>query len=96
MRFARITPNANSPVQQFGTEGRNRALGPRYANWDFSVFKDIRLAESKALQFRAEFFNILNHTNFHLPNNDISSRTFNHILEAEPPRFIQFGLKFRY
>jgi hypothetical protein len=94
--FARITPDANSPVQQFGTEGRNRALGPRYANWDFSVFKDIRLAESKAFQFRAEFFNILNHTNFHLPNSDISSRTFNHILEAEPPRLIQFGLKFRY
>src|SRR5882757_6101546 len=94
--FARVTPDANSAVQQFGTEGRNRALGPRYANWDFSVFKDIRLAESKALQFRAEFFNILNHTNFHLPNSDISSRTFNHILEAEPPRLIQFGLKFRY
>ena len=94
--FARITPDANSPVQQFGTEGRNRALGPRYANWDFSAFKDIRLTESKALQFRAEFFNILNHTNLHLPNSDISSRTFNHILAAEPPRLIQFGLKFRY
>jgi hypothetical protein len=94
--FARITPDPNSPVQQFGTEGRNRALGPRYGNWDFSAFKDIRLTESKALQFRAEFFNILNHTNFHLPNSDISSPTFNHILKAEPPRLVQFGLKFRY
>ncbi len=94
--FARITPDPNSPVQQFGTAGRNVGLGPRYANWDFSAFKNIRLAESKELQFRAEFFNILNHTNFHLPNGDISSPTFNHILAAEAPRLLQFGLKFRY
>jgi len=39
---------------------------------------------------------ILNHTNFHLPNSDISSRTFNHILKAEDPRLIRFGVKLRY
>ena len=94
--FARITQDPKSPVQQFGNEGRNAALGPRYANWDFSTFKDIHLTESKELQFRAEFFNILNHTNFHLPNSDISSPTFNYILKAENARRIQFGLKFRY
>ncbi len=94
--FARITQDPKSPVQQFGNEGRNAALGPQYANWDFSTFKDIHLTESKELQFRAEFFNILNHTNFHLPNSDISSPTFNYILKAENARRIQFGLKFRY
>jgi Carboxypeptidase regulatory-like domain/TonB dependent receptor len=94
--FARIQQDPLSPVQQFGTAGRNVALGPRYANWDFSAFKNIHLTESKELQFRAELFNILNHTNFHLPNSDISSPTFNQILAAEPPRLIQFGLKFRY
>ena len=94
--FAQITPDSSSPVQQFGNEGRNAALGPRYANWDFSAFKEIRLMESKSLQFRAEFFNLLNHANFHLPNSDISSRTFNQIQEADDPRLIQFGLKFRY
>src|SRR5450432_3582342 len=94
--FARITPDPNSPVQQFGNEGRNAALGPRYMNWDFSTFKNFHVTESKEFEFRAEFFNILNHTNFHLPNSDISSRTFNQILKAEDPRLIQFGLKFRY
>jgi outer membrane receptor protein involved in Fe transport len=94
--FARITPDPNSPVQQFGTAGRNIALGPRYTNWDFSASKNIRVAESRELQFRAEFFNILNHTNFHLPNSDISSPTFNQILAAEPPRLVQFALKFLY
>ena len=94
--FARVNPDAKSPVQQFGTAGRNIALGPGYANWDFGAAKNIRIAESKEFQFRAELFNILNHTNFHLPNSDISSPTFNHILAAEPPRLIQFALKFLY
>jgi hypothetical protein len=91
--YARITPDPNSPVQQFGTAGRNSALGPRYTNWDFAASKNIRLAESKQLQFRTELFNILNHPNFHLPNGDISSPTFNQILAAEPPRLIQLALK---
>jgi hypothetical protein len=94
--FARITPDPMSPVQQFGTAGRNIALGPRYTNWDFAASKNFRLTESKNLQFRAEFFNILNHTNFHLPNSDISSPTFNQILAAEPPRLVQFALKFLF
>jgi len=94
--FSRVIPDPNSPVQQFGTAGRNIALGPRYSNWDFGASKNIRLAESKELQFRAELFNILNHTNFHLPNSDISSPTFNQILKAEPPRLVQFALKFLF
>jgi len=94
--FARITQDPNSPVQQFGTAGRNAALGPRDANWDFSTFKNISITESKELQFRAEFFNFLNHTNFRLPNSDISSRTFNQILSAADAREIQFGLKFKF
>jgi hypothetical protein len=54
------------------------------------------VAESKEFQFRAEFFNILNHTNFHIPDPDMNSQTFNQILEAQPPRLIQFALKFSF
>ena len=94
--FHRITQDPNSPVQQFGSAGRNIAQGPGYTDWDFSLFKNIRVAESKELQFRAEFFNLLNHTNFHIPDSDINSQTFNQILEADPPRLIQFALKFTF
>jgi outer membrane receptor protein involved in Fe transport len=94
--FARITPDPNSPVQQFGTAGRNIAQGPGYTNWDFSAFKNIRVTEGKEFQFRAEFFNLLNHTNFRLPDSDISSPTFNQILTALPPRLIQLALKFTF
>jgi len=94
--FQRLIQDPNSPVQQFGTAGRNIAQGPGYANWDFSAFKNIRVAESKEFQFRAEFFNILNHTNFRLPDSDISSPTFNQILAARSPRLIQLALKFTF
>jgi Carboxypeptidase regulatory-like domain/TonB dependent receptor len=94
--FQRIIPDPNSPVQQFGSAGRNIAEGPGYANWDFSAFRNIRVAEGKEFQFRAELFNILNHTNFRLPDSDISSPTFNRVLAAQPPRLIQFALKFLY
>ena len=94
--FQRIIQDPNSPVQQFGTAGRNISQGPGYANWDFSLFKNIRITESKELQFRAEFFNILNHTNLRNPDSDINSQTYNQILEAQAPRLIQFALKFTF
>jgi len=83
-------------VQQFGSAGRNIAQGPGYANWDFSAFKNIRVTEGKEFQLRAELFNILNHTNYRLPDSDISSPTCNHILQARPPRLVQVALKFLY
>ena len=94
--FARIIPDPNSPVQQFGSAGRNIADGPGYANWDFSLFKNISIAESKQFQFRAELFNVLNHANFRLPDSDISSPTFNEIQAAQPAREIQLALKFLF
>jgi hypothetical protein len=94
--FQQIIQDPNSPVQQFGTAGRNIAQGPGYADWDFSLFKNIRVTEGKEFQFRAEFFNLLNHPNFRLPDSDISSPTFNQILEALAPRQIQFALKFMF
>lgn len=72
--FQAITPDSHSPVQQFGNEGHNTVQGPGYVNWDFSAFKNIRLTESKELQLRGEFFNLLNHTNFRLTVSDIESR----------------------
>ena len=92
--FQRLDPVLNAG--QFGTEGRNVNIGPAYADWDFGALKNFKVAESKQLQFRAEMFNILNRTNFRLPDSDISSPTFNHILAAEAPRQIQFALKFLY
>ena len=53
-----------------GNAGRNSIVGPKLVNLDFSVFKNFalnKISESSSLQFRAEFFNILNHANFGVP-----------------------------
>jgi hypothetical protein len=81
---------------QFGTERRNVNFGPGYANWDFAALKNFRVMESKQFQFRAELFDFLNRTNFRLPDSDISSPTFNHVLASQAPRQVQFALKFMY
>jgi hypothetical protein len=92
--FQRLDPVANAG--QFGTEGRNVNFGPAYADWDFGALKNFKVTESKQFQFRAELFDVLNRTNFRLPDCDISSPTFNHILSAQAPRQVQFALKFMY
>jgi outer membrane receptor protein involved in Fe transport len=51
----------------FGSAPRNGFFGPGYRNFDFSLNKETRLTERLNMQFRADFFNILNHPNFANP-----------------------------
>src|SRR5713226_5112850 len=78
-----------------GNAGRNRFYGPGLKNVDFSAFKNIRLMERLKLQFRAEFFNVLNHPNFAAPNflNDANNETGILASTSTPSRQIQLGLK---
>jgi hypothetical protein len=94
--FQQLIPDPLGRFQVFGNEGRNTVQGPGLMNWDFSAFKNIPVTESKELQFRAEFFNIFNHTNFRLPDSDISSPTFGQIHADLGPRVIQLALKFMF
>jgi len=53
-----------------GNAGRNSIVGPPLTNLDFSMHKNIpvkKISESASVQFRAEFFNVLNHANFGPP-----------------------------
>ena len=51
-----------------GNAGRDALYGPGYSDWDLSLLKTTRLRETARLELRAEFFNVLNHTNLQLPN----------------------------
>jgi len=94
------------PIGTEGNAGRDILRGPGVFNLDASLIKDTRItkiSEQFTLQFRAEFFNILNHENFGIPNLSLftsSSGTRNpaagQIVSSNPgtiPREIQFALK---
>ena len=87
-----------------GTLGRNTAVGPGLATVDFSILKNISMGETTRFQFRAEFFNIFNRTNFHPPERSRESfgrgsgtfpnATFGGIFEtATTNRQIQLALR---
>ncbi|MGB8591521.1 MAG: TonB-dependent receptor [Candidatus Acidiferrales bacterium] len=95
----------NAPLT-FGDSGRNIVIGPKFVNVDFALMKNTELTERLKMQFRTEFFNILNHPNFALPNNVLTSPSFGALYQTPDvaqnnvglgsggPRLIQFGLKF--
>jgi hypothetical protein len=87
------TPVANAP---FGNLGRNAFRTPGLAQWDFAVNKRFRITENAGLQFRSEFFNILNHTNLGLPNNVTTNSAFGTIRTTFPARQVQFALKLQF
>lgn len=54
-------------TRHFGDLGRNSLRGPSFKQWDFAIYKNTQINERLALQFRADFFNLLNHPNFSSP-----------------------------
>ncbi|MBI2821350.1 MAG: TonB-dependent receptor [Acidobacteria bacterium] len=85
----------------FGNLGRNAAQGPGLATLDLSLQKSFPLRESAYIQFRAEFFNILNRANFDSPSRTraafvrgVANTSFGRITETiSSARQIQFALK---
>jgi hypothetical protein len=86
--------NPVTQAGQFGNEGRNVVRGPGIEDVDLSLFKYFTISETKRVQFRAECFNLLNHPNFGLPENDLQSPAFGQILQAASPRLLQLAIKF--
>lgn len=82
----------------YGNAGRNILIGPGLFNVDTGFFKEFPIDEVRRFQFRFEVFNLFNHTNFALPDNDIRSLTFGQILNTLPSneRKLQFAFKFYF
>ncbi len=99
-----FNPNAFilPPAGTYGDLGRGTYTGPGLADLDLSLFKTTPISERASLQFRAEFFNILNHPNLGAPNETVfSSGAINASAGlittlATAPRQIQFGLKLMF
>src|SRR5262249_14809122 len=68
------------PTGRVGTAGRDQFRGPGLVNFDFTAAKNFALGtERLRLQFRADFFNLFNHTNFSNPVTNQSSASFGRI-----------------
>jgi hypothetical protein len=76
-----------------GNAGRNVLTGPGTFNIDFSAHKVFILRERWRLQYRAEFFNALNHTLLNNPDTGVIDSNFGRITGARSPRIIQMALK---
>ena len=88
--------SANLPGQ-YGTAGRNLFSGPGMFNTNLSLVKSFRISERLgAVQFRAEFFNAFNHTNFGQPDGVFVDKTFGQIQTAADPRIVQFALRYQF
>jgi hypothetical protein len=70
------TPPVNDP---FGDLGRNAFRAPGLEQWDLSANKSFRIVEKARIQVRSEFFNVMNHTNFGIPNTTTTSSSFGQI-----------------
>jgi hypothetical protein len=81
----------------FGNAGTGILYGPRYVNTDLSLNKNMKVKESAQLQVRAEFFNLLNHPTFDLPNRTFGNPQFGKVFRALPTqRNIQLGARFKF
>lgn len=75
--------SATPPTGRVGTSGRNQYYGPSLANYDFSAAKNFPIfTERVRFQFRADFFNLFNHTNFANPQGNQSSASFGQITQT--------------
>jgi hypothetical protein len=81
------------PTSPYGDLGRNAFRTPGLEQWDFAAYKSFAIRESVRLQFRSEFFNITNHTNFGIPDSKTTDAAFGTIRVTYPSRQIQFALK---
>ncbi len=85
-----------SGAGRFGNLGRNLFHGPGINNWDIAVFKNFRVTERQNLEFRTEYFNAFNHTQFLNPAAQISSVNFGRITTTRDPRILQFSLMYAF
>jgi len=84
----------DSALGTFGNSPRSLCCGPTISQSDISIVKKTPIGEKMNTEFRAEFYNAFNHTQFLTPDGNFShTATFGTVTSARDPRLIQFGLK---
>ena len=90
-------PVGNPADRTYGTSGRNAYRGPDRINFNLTVAKITSLFQERVkLEIRADFFNILNHTEFANPSTSIGSSLFGQVTNTYDPRIIQLAARFTF
>ncbi len=85
---------ATPAAYTFGNAGRNTVYGPGMQTLDLALDREFVITEKTKFQFRAEFFNALNHTNLGTPDRFVNTPQFGTITEAATPgREIQLSAR---
>jgi hypothetical protein len=94
VNYLNPTAFAKPANDTFGNVKKDSFVGPRYIDWDASLTRSFGLhREGAELRFRAEYFNLANHTNLGDPNLSQTSATFGRITSDLSPRIAQLSLK---
>jgi hypothetical protein len=82
---------------RYGTGGRNTVRADGLNQIDLTVMKTFPITETKELEFRSEFFNVLNHPTFAVPATATNNSTGGQVSSTlNASRVIQFALKLRF
>jgi hypothetical protein len=81
-----------NPAGTFGNVQKGEFIGPHYVDWDASLFRDFPIHKALVFQLRAEYFDVLNHTNFSDPATTTGS-SLGRITGSSDPRIAQFAAK---
>jgi hypothetical protein len=87
---------AIAPQFTIGSASRNPVRGPSYRDVDIAVLRRVPLGRDRALEARAEIFNLLNTTNLGAPNAVAGAANFGTITTALDPRVVQLAIKFLF
>lgn len=80
----------------YGTAAPGSIRGPGTIVFDMAAYKTFHLYRTHALEFRAELFNIFNHTNFSTVSTSLGSGSFGQVTGARDPRIAEFALKYKF
>ena len=80
----------------FGNAAPGSITGPGLVVFDTALYKDFKTSERTGFQFRAEFFNVFNHTNFSAVQTSFGTANFGQVTAAAEPRIIEGVLRFEF
>lgn len=91
------TPFSNPAPGSFGNcPSQGPVIGPGYVDTDLSLQKNVPVTEAMKVQFRVDFFNLFNHTNYNAPDTSFGDANFGRLSTSQDAREMQFALKFYF